>query len=87
MDCVVTISKVEFLEINPMLESELKLYFPFEEKEHYTLMPGSKKELCKLFGLQYNDSSDECRFENIQGKKCKVSKREDNYTFIECVEG
>ena len=86
MDCVVTISRVEFLEINPMLESELKLYFPFEEKEQYTLMPGSKKELCKLFKLSYSESSDACRFEDIRGKKCKVSKKEDNYTFIECME-
>ena len=85
MDCIVTISRVEFLEINQLFESELKLYFPLDDSECYTLIPGSKKELCKMFSLNYNDS-DECRFEDIVGKKCKVSKSEGACTFVEFME-
>lgn len=85
MDCTVTITRVEFLEINPLFESELKLYFSIDGCECYALMPGSKKELCKLFNLNYNDS-DECRFEDIEGKQCKVDKKDGSCTFVECLE-
>lgn len=84
MECVVTITRIEFLEVNPLFESELKLYFSVADCECYALIPGSKKELCKMFSLAYSDT-DECGFENIAGKNCKVDKKEDNYTFIECL--
>lgn len=84
MERMVTISRVEFLEVNPLFESELKLFFPLDDGECYTLVPGSKKELCRLFSLQYKDS-DECNFEDIRGKRCKVDTKEGSCTFVECM--
>lgn len=85
MECMVAISRVEFLEVNPLFESELKLYFTLDDCECYTLIPGSEKELCKMFNLSFGNS-EECSFKNIVGKKCRISKNEDSYTFVEYAE-
>lgn len=82
MEELITVSRVEFLEINSFFESELKLYFSEENGERYVLIPGSQKELCKIFDLP-NDDADSCNFQNILGRQCKVNRKEDSFTFVE----